>query len=108
MSSLPELQRPIDEAIYVEVLACMPKGWKKCKLVASETKSPSGGVNMKVSIDGMGQPGLAVVSDALEDRVRQLFLLHGKFSTELRGIEYSYTLRPDGRWAWEATFDYPP
>jgi hypothetical protein len=61
---------------------------------------------MSIRIDALGQRGIALVSDELQDRVRELFLLNERFKTDLRGIRYEYTQQPDGRWSFAADYDY--
>jgi hypothetical protein len=106
MSELQQLQFPVDRAIYAEVLACLPGTWNRATLRASSEEAAPGDVRMAVRIDGMGQPGIALVSDALQDRVRELFLLNQRFRTGLRGIVYTYQQRSDGRWSFLADYDY--
>jgi hypothetical protein len=54
----------------------------------------------------LGQPGVAFVSDALQDRIRELFLLNQRFHTGLRRILYTYNRQPDGRWSFKGAYDY--
>ena len=66
----------------------------------------STGTTMSLSLNGSGQPGLAVVSDSLQDEVRKLFLLNERFNSNLRGISYAYERKPDGRWSFNGKYDY--
>ncbi|MCK6586852.1 MAG: hypothetical protein L6Q76_04630 [Polyangiaceae bacterium] len=106
MSALQQRQFPIDRAIFGEVLACLPSSWRRVKLVAAVKQTSSSGVVMDVRLDGFGQPGIASVSEVLMGKIRELFLLNNQFHTNLRGISYTYTLEPDGKWAWSADYTY--
>jgi hypothetical protein len=104
--SLPVRQFPIDQAIFAEVLDAIPSNWKRVKLVASIKQTDSSGTAMDVKLDGLGQTGAATAGEPLMDQLRALFLLNDEFNTNLRGITYSYTLQPDGKWAWSADYAY--
>jgi hypothetical protein len=106
MSQLQELQFPIDQAIFAEVLKALPKGWTRARLEAKASEIGPTSTRISVRIDGLGQPGVAVVSDELQDRVRELFSLNERFKTDLVGIDYSYSLDPDGRWDFSGDYDY--
>lgn len=106
MSALQQEQFPIDRSIFAEVLACIPDTWTHVRLVASVRETSSAGTTMSLSLEGSGQPGLAVVSDALQDEVRKLFLLNHRFNSNLRGISYAYERRPDGRWSFNGSYEY--
>ena len=106
MSELQDLQLPIDRAIFAEVLPCLPKTWTGAKLEASHPGASPTGAKLSIRIDGLGQPGLALPSDALQDRVRELFLLNERFNTRLRGMVYTYTRQPDGRWSFLGEYQY--
>jgi hypothetical protein len=106
MSQLQDLQFPIDRAIFAEVLACIPKTWTRAKLEARSQDASAGGTKMTIRIDALGQPGIALVSDASQDRVRELFLLHQRFGVSLRGIVYTYNRQPDGRWSFVGDYDF--
>jgi len=103
MSPLQERQFPIDQAIFEELLRCLPQGWTKATLVAEQD---AGGTSMRVSVDGAGQPGLAPVGDELLAKVRELFVLNNQFNTELKGIRYSYAKGADGKWSFEGDYQY--
>jgi hypothetical protein len=106
VSALQQKQFPIDRAIFAEVLACIPDAWTHVRLYASVRETSSAGTTMSLSLDGSGQPGLAIVSDALQEEVRKLFLLNGRFNSNLRAISYAYERRPDGRWSFNASYEY--
>lgn len=106
MSALQQRQFPIDRTIFGEVLACIPSSWSQVKLVALVKQTSNSGVTMDVRLDGVGQPGIAPVSDPLMDRIRELFFLNDEFNTHLRGISYTYKREPDGKWAWSADYEY--
>ena len=106
MSQLQQLQFPIDKAIFEEVLAGLPPGWTRASLDVKVTHLSAEGASYGIRIDGLGQPGLATVSDELQNRVRELFLLNERFKTDLIGFTYTYTQAPDGRWAFEADYEY--
>ena len=103
MSDLQELQYPIDQAIFAELLPCLPPTWKKTKLVASQ---PPSGRSMKMRIEALGQPGAASPSDELQAAVRELFVLNNRFNSGLLAIEYSYELLPDGKWSFAGDYKY--
>jgi hypothetical protein len=103
MSSLQELQFPIDQAIFAELLPCLPAHWGKAKLLASQK---SGGTRLSVRIDGLGQSGVAAPSDELQSKIRELFVLNNQFNSGLIGIEYSYSREPDGKWSFAGDYQY--
>ena len=103
---LQDQQFPIDQAIYTQLLACLPEGWSRVKLLANLQPANNGTQGMSIRIDGLGQPGIALVSDQLEGQVRELFLLNQRYRTGLRGISYSYTRQPTGHWAFAADYQY--
>lgn len=106
MTQLQDLQFPIDQQIFAEVLACLPPDWTRATLEVWKPTSSAPGSSLAIKIDGGGQPGIALVSDALQDRVRALFLLNERFKTGLRRILYAYVQRPDGRWSFTGDYDY--
>lgn len=106
MSQLQALQLGIDQAIFEETLACLPSDWTAAALRASSEPVGPGGTTMPVRIDGMGASGIAFVSDALQDRVRDLFRLNERFKTGLRSIIYTYRRQPDGRWSFNGDYGY--
>ncbi len=105
MTQLQDLQFPIDQRIFAEVVACLPPGWTRATLEAGKTTSGTT-TTMAVKIDGGGQPGIALASDALQAAVREFFLLNERYNTGLRRIVYTYTARPDGRWSFAGDYDY--
>jgi len=108
MSQLQQLQGPIDQAIFAEVLACIPKDWVKVRLDATVLSEGPGGTKMSIRLEALGQTGIGIVSDELQDKVRELFLVNAKFNTELQGIHYEYALdASDGRWTFDGEYDYP-
>lgn len=104
--SLPVRQFPIDRAIFAEVIDSIPSSWKRVKLVASIARTDSSGIALDVKLDGLGQLGVAPASGPLIDQLRELFALNDEFNTKLRAITYTYTLGPDGKWAWSGDYDY--
>jgi len=106
MSQLHDLQFHIDQAIFTEVLACIPRAWKNAKLEASSRDTSGNGSSVAIRIDAMKQPGIALVSDPLQSQVRELFLLNKRFKTGLRRIVYTYSQQPDGRWSFVADYEY--
>jgi len=106
VSVLQQQQLPLDRAIFGEVLACIPEGWTRVQLDASIRETSAAETTMALSLLGMGQAGVAVVSDRLQGEVRRLFLLNERFNTNLRGIMYTYEQKPDGRWSFSATYEY--
>lgn len=108
MNQLQDLQFPIDQSIFAAVLACIPSDWGRAQLVASveESAGSRSATSMSVRIDALSQPGIALVSDELQDRVRELFLVNAKFKTNLRGITYNYTRNADGRWLFKGDYAY--
>lgn len=107
MSELHELQFPLDQKIFTEVLNCLPKEWTRAKLEVSASGNASGGDEMAIRIDPQRQHGIAIVSDALQDAIRELFLLYKRFNNPLKGMTYSYQRRPDGRWTFVSQYSYP-
>jgi hypothetical protein len=103
MSSLQELQFPVDQAIFAELLPCLPAHWTKARLLASQK---SDGTGLKVRIDGQGQSGLAVPSDDLQSKIRELFVLNSQFNSGLIGIDYAYARQPDGQWSFSGDYRY--
>ena len=105
MTLLQSQQFDIDRAIFTELLACLPDSWTVATLAASSNRT-EGQTSIALRIDGLGQSGIALVSDPLQDRVRELFLLNERFHTGLRGIIYNYQKRPDGQWTFVASYSY--
>ncbi len=70
MSDLQESQFPLDRVIHREVLRSVPTSWLKATLQADSIDTGSGSTQMTVRIDGAGQPGIALVSDELQDKLR--------------------------------------
>ena len=105
MSDLQSSQFPLDQAIHQEVLRCIPSTWVKATLRASSA-TDSGSVQMTVVSDSAGQPGIALVSDELQDQLRALFLLNDKHQADLLGLTYSYTRGADGSWAFVQKYSY--
>jgi hypothetical protein len=103
VSSLQERQFPIDQAIFGELLRCLPRGWAKATLVAEQD---AGGASMRVGVDGAGQRGQATVSDELLAKVRELFVLNHQFNTDLKVIRYSYARGADGKWSFAGDYEY--
>lgn len=103
MSTLQELQFPIDQAIFAALLSCLPPAWSKARLLATQTLD---GTRTSVRIDGQGQSGAAIPSDDLQGKVRALFVLNNKFNTRLVGIDYTYARQPDGKWSFAGDYDY--
>lgn len=106
MSDLVRRQIDVDRAIFGAVLGCLPPEWTRARLRARVARTGPEGIELELSIDAMGQEGIAIVSDELQDAVRALFLLHEQHSTNLAGLAYSYERRADGRWAFSADLDY--
>jgi len=103
MSSLQELQFPIDQSIFAELLPCLPAHWTKATLLASQK---SGGTRLSVRIDGHGQSGLAAASDELQSKIRELFVLNNQFNSGLIGIDYVYARQADGKWSFAGDYRY--
>lgn len=103
---LQDLQFPIDRAIFAEVLEGLPPQWTRAELQVQATRVSATESRYSIRIDGLGQPGLATVTDALQDHIRELFLLNERFKTDLIGLTYTYTRADDGRWAFEAEYEY--
>ena len=108
MTKLQDLQYPIDYRIFGVLLACLPAHWSRAKLLASAEGTGSESTTMALSIDPLGQTGIALVSDELQDSVRELFLLNEKFKTNLRGIAYTYSRNENGRWLFNGDYNYGP
>jgi hypothetical protein len=70
MSELQRLQGAIDQAMFAEVIRCLPKNWTKVRLDASIVSEGPGGTKMSIRLDALGQPGVAIVSDELQDKIR--------------------------------------
>ena len=106
MSTLQQLQYTIDRAIHREVLGALPSSWTRAKLEATVAGKSVTTTQMSVQVDALGQSGIALVSDPLQDKVRELFLLNDQFNTGLQALSYAYSKDPDGRWAFTQNYKY--
>jgi hypothetical protein len=108
MSQLQSLQFPIDQSIFGEVLESIPPTWSRARLDVKLQGGSADNIVLNVRIDSLGQPGAATPTDALHEKVRELFLLNERFKTDLRGISYSYERTPSGKWSFAGDYDYAP
>jgi hypothetical protein len=108
MSDLQASQFSLDRSIHQEVLRSIPSTWVKATLLADSRCTDAGSTQMTVRIDGVGQPGIALVSDELQDNLRGIFLLTEQHKSDLLGLTYSYTREADGRWSFVQKYRYGP
>lgn len=103
MTDLQTEQLPIDRALFAAVLGSIPRDWTRAALRVR--MGPSEGA-FDVTIDPLGQPGLATPSDDVFSAVRQLQQLHLRHATGMTAMDCTYERRPDGRWSFAAKYAY--
>jgi len=99
-------QLALEQDLHQAVLRALPPSWDKASLKAAITGQSATGTTMSMSIDGMGQPGLAIVSEEIRDQLREIFLLHEREHTDLVSVTYDYVRQPDGSWTHSQNYKY--
>jgi len=98
-------QQPIDERIGQAMMEAMPTHWQGIALNV-ERNGEADAERYTIDLGPLqGEPGLAIVSDELQDAIRELYLLHRSHGTGMRVARYF--VQPDGdEWKLVSEFEY--
>lgn len=99
-------QQPIDQEISDALFNVLPASWTGIKLEARRTVTGPTSESYQIGLlSTQNKPGLAIVSDELQDAIRRLFLLHKRYKTGVRLARYILEEGPRG-WALVSEFEY--
>ena len=101
--ALQDEQYWIDQELGQAALECLKPSWDVAELVV---ELGQGGT--KVSLQPIGASGVGMPSDAVFEAVGKLAKLHRDYATDLQKAKYAFQRRPDGKWSFEADFEYAP
>jgi hypothetical protein len=104
---LQDEQFAVDRELGQAVLAQVPQGWHMVTLRAENQPGPQGTERYQISFEtAPGVPGAMVANETTQLAVRKLFLLHRRYATGMKVAIYLFRQRPDGRWGWNAEYEY--
>ncbi len=99
-------QQPVDNEISAALFGVLPEDWGGIRIEARRTVVGAGAESYRIDlISTENKPGLAFVSDELQDAVRKLFLLHKRHNTNLCLARYILQQGLDG-WNLVSEFEY--
>lgn len=99
-------QQPIDRKMSDALFGVLPEGWAGIRLEARRQVTGPTSESYRIELKSTeGLPGLASVSEELEDAVRQLFMLHRRYATDLSLARYLLEEGPAG-WGLVSEFEY--
>jgi hypothetical protein len=99
-------QQPIDREISDALFGVLPDGWTGIQLEARKTVLGPGSESYRISmVSTQNKPGIASVSEELQDAIRKLFVLHKQYGTGMVLARYILEEGPNG-WGLVSEFEY--
>ena len=105
--ALVDDQYRIDRDLTTELLAAIPPGWSGATFAIERNKGAGKSFGLKMSFEPLpvGQAGVAIVSQRVQDLARELFLVHDRYATDLKAATYVLKDGPEG-WGFELDMAY--
>src|ERR1035437_4952873 len=99
MSTLQELERPIDEAIVDHLVQATPEWWKAAALEVTRSTKANGIEGFAHAITSPeGHRDIVQATDEIFQLTIQLADLFNRFGTSWKKVVYSIRQNPEGGW----------
>lgn len=107
MSTLQELERPIDEAIVNHLVEATPEWWKVAVMEVTRTVKPNGTEGFAHLITSPeGHREIVQATDEIFELTMRLADLFGKFGKQWNKVVYTIRQNSAGGWQYTADFKY--
>src|ERR1035437_3809050 len=107
MSTLQELERPIDEAIVDHLVQATPEWWKAAVLEVTRSTKANGIEGFAHFVTSPeGHRDIVQATDEIFQLTIQLADLFTRFGKPRRRVVYSIRQNPAGGWNYSADFGY--